>query len=174
LKRFPFDSTQPFRGIISNLAAQCGGNVHKQGAVVISASSTASNQCYQVVDYSSTNYWFSNNEPNSWILFDFTTRRVSLTNYAIKSNGDSNHHLMQWSLEGSNNAESWIPLDRRNTQDLNGNYVVKSYACEMRGSSGAFFRYVRLIQTGASSSGDNYLMLSNLEFFGDVLESPTS
>jgi hypothetical protein len=163
LKRFDLDSSRPFDGIIASLTRECGGNVHTQKVVSITASSNYSNQCYQVADYSWSSYWFSYSEANSWIQFDFKDRRISVTNYSIKSDGNGGSHLQQWSIEGSNDFLSWILLDERNTHELNGNYVVKSYECESDQSS--FFPFIRLTQTGTNSSNNNYLMRGNVEFF---------
>jgi hypothetical protein len=93
---FPFDRWQRFNGIIDYLTAECGGNVHTEGNVAITASSTMHNACHQVADYYRTDYWFSQNQPNSWIQFDFKSRRVSPTHYTIKSDRDVRGHLVNW------------------------------------------------------------------------------
>jgi hypothetical protein len=172
--RFRLDSSRPLEGIISRLTRECGGNVHTCGIVAITATQNVYNRCHQVADYDWNDFWYSNNTGNSWIQFDFKNRRVAVTNYTIKSDGYGNCHLLQWSLDGSNDGQSWVPLDRRNTRDLDGNYVVKSYACEQQQSSPGFFRFIRLTQTGVNSANNYYLMLGNLEFSGDVADSPAS
>jgi hypothetical protein len=175
-KSIPFDSMQPFGGIISQLSNECCGNVHTKGIVSITASSTESNSCHQVVDYDWSGSWYSRSETNSWIQFDFKNRTISPTHYTIKSDNESGYHLMKWSLDGSNDGTSWINVDRRETNDLNGNRIVKSYECasvQTSSSSSPFFRFIRLIQTGKDSSGYDYLMLTNVEFFGKVNESPS-
>jgi hypothetical protein len=116
LKKFNLDSSRPFDGIVSSLSRECGGNVHTQGVVSVTASSTASNQCHHVTDHDWNSYWFSCNSANSWIQFDFKDRRISVTNYSIKSDGSSGYNLVQWSLQGSNDGESWTVMDKRNTQ----------------------------------------------------------
>jgi hypothetical protein len=165
---FVLDSNRPFDGIISHLTRECGGNVHTRGIVSITASSNYYNQCYQVADYDWCNYWYSNDETNSWIQFDFKHRQVSLTNYTIRSDKAGCYHPLQWSLAGSNDERSWTTLDQRNTQDLNGDNRVKSFDCKSLQSSTSSFRFLRLTQTGANSSDANYLLLANLEFFGVV------
>jgi hypothetical protein len=167
---FEYDSSRPFDGIISHLTRECGGNVHTCGLVSITASGNHSNQCHQVVDYNWGQYWISSEVQNSWIQFDFKNRQISMTNYTIRSDRNTAHHLMQWSVAGSNDEKSWTILDQRNTQDLNGANIVKSFACESVHSSTSSFRFVRLTQTGPSSHNYNYLQLSNLEFFGRIVE----
>ena len=130
----------------------------------ITASSNMRGQCHQVTDHGWNNSWFTKNEPNSWICFDFKDKTVSLTKYSLKSDGWRWNHLIQWVIEGSNDGGSWEELDSRNTQDLNGNSITKTYDCQsMRSKS---YRYLRLRQTGKNSSGWDYLRLSEIEFFG--------
>jgi hypothetical protein len=145
----------------------CGGNVHAKGLVAISCSSNWYNQYWDVVNYDWNNYWFTTNSPNSWIQFDFKDRLVSLSHYALKSDGNE-CHLLQWALQGSVDGNSWTDLDRRNTQELNGKYLTKIFPCEQRESSSTppFYRYIRLMQTGNDSSGYDHLMLGNFECFG--------
>jgi hypothetical protein len=162
-----FDSSRPLNVIISYLTARFGGNIHTQGIVSISASTTGFNPCHLVADHSWNNYWYSSNSPNSWIQFDFKHRQISLTNYTVKSDGFDGHHLLHWSIEGSEDGSSWVTLDHQDNGDLNGNYIVRSYSCNSSASQ-SLFRFVRLIQTGANSSNCHNLMLCNLEFFGQL------
>jgi hypothetical protein len=154
--------------LISHLTELCGGNVHAKGLVAISSSSNAYHQCWDVVNYDWNNYWYTNSSPNSWIQFEFKDRLVSLSHYALKSDGHGDNHLLQWALQGSVDGNSWTDLDRRNTQELNGNYVTKIFPCEQHESSSTphFYRYIRLMQTGKESYGYDYLMLGNFECFG--------
>jgi hypothetical protein len=165
--RFELDPSRPFTGIISHLSSISGGNIHTKGAVMISASSNFRNHCYQVADDGWNGFWYSDNLANSWIQFDFRERKISLTNYTIKSGGNIANHLFHWSIEGSNNGSSWITVDHRDIEDALGTRKVKSYAC-VSSESTSFYRFLRLIQTGLNSSRNNYLMLGNLEFFGTM------
>jgi hypothetical protein len=154
-------------GLISHLTELSGGNVHAKGLVAIGCSSNGHNECWDVVNYDWNSYWCTRNSPNEWIQFDFKDRRVSLSHYALKSDGNG-HHLLQWALQGSVDGNSWTDLDRRNTQELNGDYVTKIFPCEQRESSSTphFYRYIRLMQTGKDSQGRDYLELANFECFG--------
>jgi hypothetical protein len=167
LRQFRFDPSRPFGGVISHFTKQCGGNVHTQGVISITASRNERNQCHQVADHDWTDYWFSNSSANSWIQFDFRDRRISPTHYTLRSDGIGCCHLLQWSLDGSDDEKSWTNLDRQNTQDLNGDFRVKSYSLTPSSSA---FRYLRLTQTGSTSSNSHHLGLSRVEFFGKVRE----
>jgi hypothetical protein len=79
-------------------------------------------------------------------------------------------HLREWVIEGSNDGSTWEILDRRNTEELNGYSIVKTFGCSSAKSSD-FFRFVRLKQTGKNCrSGweDHILVLTNIEFFGTL------
>jgi hypothetical protein len=162
-ERVGFVEGSAFTGIISRFRSECGGNPHEKGIISITASTTQRNKCWKVVDYGWNGYWYSTHVANSWIQFDFKTNCVELDHYSLKSDGH-NYHLLQWILEGSLDGQRWTILDTRNTQDLNGTFIVKTYECNSRSSE--FFRYIRLRQTGKNSNNADYLMLSEIEFFG--------
>jgi hypothetical protein len=168
VNRFP-DS--PWSGLISYLGSLCFGNVHEKGVVEITCSSNDYNHCWDVVNYDSNHYWYTTDSPNSWIQFDLKEWVVSLTHYSLKSDGNGRNHLLQWALSGSEDGKTWVILDREQTNDLNGNYVTKTFSCNGERSCGNFYRYIRLQQTGKNSSGNDRLMLANIEFFGLMMKS---
>jgi hypothetical protein len=162
----------PWSGLIAHLTELCGGNVHAKGAVNITCSSTARNQCWDVVNYAWNDYWYAYNSQNNWIQFDFKDRVVSITHYTLKSDGQGGHHLLEWAVQGSMDGLSWADLDRRHTQELNSDYVTKIFSCDATFSQPHFYRCIRLLQTGKSSSGNDYLMLANFECFGSMVNAP--
>jgi hypothetical protein len=173
LQRFVgcFRSTEsPFNGLIHHLTKVCGGNVCERGVVDITCSSTEYNKCLQVADHDWNDYWYTNSVANSWIQFDFKNRRVSLTHYTLKSDGCNGHHLLEWTVAGSRDGVSWDPIDCRKTQELNGNYITKTFALSTSLSGTPFYRYIRLTQTGKSSNNNDYLMLAVVEFFGRMTD----
>jgi hypothetical protein len=150
---------------LSFLTSECGGNVHERGVVNITSSSNEfSNKCHQVADQGWNGFWYTNNVARSWIQFDFKESSVCLMDYRLKSDGHDSHHLLQWEIEGSEDGNGWERIDTRNTQDLNGNFITKTFKCTSPESR--FYRYIRLVQTGKNLSGCNYLMRCNIEFFG--------
>jgi hypothetical protein len=165
--RFP-DS--PWSGLMFTLCEECHGNVHERGLVAITASSTSRNQCWQVVNYDWNDYWYTTNVANSWIQFDFKDRLISVTDYALKSDGNGGHHLLHWALSGSIDGEAWTVIDSQNTQELNGKFITKFFHCSSGFSFPHFYRYLRLTQTGKNSFGNDSFMLANIEFFGVMVE----
>jgi hypothetical protein len=161
----------PFSGLLCHLCEMCGGNVHEKDVVQITCSSTRHNQCWQIVNYDWNNWFETKNSSNSWIQIDFKDRIVSLTDYALKSDGDSGYHLVEWQLSGSIDGNKWTIVDDEKTQDLNGKSITKIFHCNVNSSDCQFYRYIRLTQTGKNSSGYDHLELSNIEFFGWMMTS---
>jgi hypothetical protein len=167
------DSDSIFSGLIHHLCEEFHGNVHERGVVNITCSSRCYDECWQIVNYDWNSYFYTNSSPNSWIQFDFKDRFVSLTHYALKSDGNNGYHLQEWTISGSKDGNSWTIVDDQHTQSLNGNYVTKLFECGDNSSVSEFYRYLRLTQTGKNSSGYDHLMLSNIEFFGSIVKSTT-
>lgn len=164
-KEFPLKNN-PFDGIFAYFCEQCKGNPHLKGLLTVSSSSSSSNNNYDVIDNKFDGYWFTANESNSWIMFDFKDKVLQLTDYAIKSDGNGANHLQNWVIEGSNDSKNWYLLDKRITKALCQNYVTETFQCSLKKSNG--YRFIRLRQTGQNSNFLNYLMISSIEFFGKL------
>jgi hypothetical protein len=174
-------SDSPWSGIFSHLTTECGGNVHEKGVVNITTSGNGKllgdgrSNPLKVVDHGSGGAWFSENAPNSWICFEFKRHSISLKNYTLKSSPfDPGHwHPREWVIEGSNDGSIWEVVDRRNTQELNGKSIVKTFGCSGAESS-TFFRFIRLRQTGKSCHSGiarDILSFANIEFFGTLQDN---
>jgi hypothetical protein len=163
-------SGSPFSGIISHLTSQFGGNVHEKGVVNITSSGDlGNNRPWHVADHAAGNIWQSRNWANSWICFEFKRHSISLKNYTLKSSldGPGDDHPREWVVEGSKDGSTWELLDSRNTEELNGDSIVKTFNCSSAKSS-EFFRFVRLRQTGKNCQGDDYFVLGAVELFGTL------
>jgi hypothetical protein len=100
------------------------------------------------------------NESGQWVCWDFGQFRVRLTNYTIQS-----RYLKSWTLEWSQDAKTWEPLDRRtDSLDFKGSNTV-SFAI----SGSLTCRFIRLIQTGPNHYGHNILRLHAFEVFGKLM-----
>ena len=93
--------------------------------------------------------------------------RVCLSSYSLKSHNGSVNWFKSWVIEGSNDEESWTTLDERNTDELVGQSIVKTYDVK---STEEYFRYIRMRLTGPTSNGYCLLILTNIELFGSVVE----
>jgi hypothetical protein len=170
-QRFEYTEGNEWNGIIHHLSKKCDGNVHLKGVVNITASGKDErNKCYDVTRHGWNDYWISRKDSkwssDLWISFGFKDVRVSLQHYTLKSSGHGSCYFTQWEIEGSNDGSTWKSVDSRNTKDLCGNYIVKTYECSTSDPS-EFFRFIRMRQTERDSPGHNApLMLSEIELFG--------
>jgi hypothetical protein len=170
IQSFMLRSGFPFDGILSFLTGECGGNVHNKDTIEVSASGIcwSDSPLSVVVDFKSNSRGFATtNVTNSWIRIDFRKYRIKPTHYSIRSrtDGDSNH-LRSWVVEGSNKRENWVNLDvRENNCDLTGSGAVQTFVI---GNPGEFM-IIQIRQTGANSSGNHYVFVKSIEFFGALL-----
>lgn len=163
---------QPYNGILSKLTELAEGNVHSKGVVNITASTSDHKEAFNVADFGWNDCFFTESRPNSWLMFDFLDKRISVTNYTIKTHKykSGTCHLKAWVIEGSVDNNTWEEIDKRNTPVLNGPNRMQTFpASSLKNSNtGGRFRYVRLRQVGANCKGNYILALSNIEFFGTI------
>lgn len=158
-----FSEEFPFEGIISYFTDKYGGNVSKTKTIPIFASGTLWNSPNVVADFDTTDFWVSENSPDSWIAFDFNEHLINLTAYTIRC--DNTGSLRSWVIEGSNDNDQWDEIDRHDdSDDLSGLYSTKTYHV----TTSLKFRYLRLRQTGPDINNENYLTLCCIEFFGSL------
>ena len=70
------NESNSFHGIINKLTEEIGGNVDDKGVISVSASSTADKPCRNVTDlHNLNNYFWSQNNSNSWIKYDFKDKK---------------------------------------------------------------------------------------------------
>lgn len=162
---FILDDQYPFNGIFAFMMAKYDGNIDDKGIVNITASSDPGNNMKFVSDSDWNSYWFSDNVPDSWIQFDFKEKSIIVTDYTLQSDGSDGNYLLHWQLEGSNDGAAWEVIDKRDTNDLNSFYKIKSYSCFLKKP----FKKIRLKQTGKNSSNQDYFHLASIEFFGELL-----
>ena len=155
-----------FNGIIRHIRNICGGNPHSMRQLTITPSSRLG-PWERVIDYGWCSHWYSFNEPDSYLQFDFMSRRVCLSAYSLKS-APCECHLLSWVIEVSDNGYEWDVVDLRNTHDLEGAFIEKTYYCNR--PKNRFVQYIRLLQTGQNSSNCDNLVLSEIEFFGKLTE----
>ena len=166
--------SDPLDGIIARLTRECGGNVHLEGIVKVTASSVHpldTNKLEHVVDLKSDSLFFTTNSPNSWLRCDFKRWRVAPVSYSIRTfpDGPGGPHPKSWVLEVSNNGSegTWNVVDSRNGNcDLNGGYVIHNF--EIRCPPSRAFRFVRLRLTTKNHREDDFLALCAFELFGTL------
>lgn len=176
IKEFTPEPDHEFEGIMHYLTNQTTGNIHDNGTIKITTNSFFNNDnTYHpknLVDYLNNNYYSSNDEPDTFICFDFKDRPIQLTNYAIKSHSSRPNycHLRNWVIEVSNDNENWETVDyHSNDSRLNGSNITAIFKVNKELSD--FYRFIRLRQTGYSWHSDYYIYFYFIEFFGKIDET---
>lgn len=120
-----------------------------------------------VINYDDESYFETNNEKNSWIMFDFSERNVKPEYYTIKLAPSTKNLLQSWCIEGSNtNTENgWEILDSHyNAHFLDENNLTHTFQINTKND----YRYLRIRQTGKNKNNNYILSISALEFYGDA------
>jgi hypothetical protein len=150
------------------LTRECKGNVHYQGIVKITASDQDNKAGYgatNVADLTEFSRFFSADEPDRWVCYDFKRRRITPTHYSIRSCG--NHHLKSWAVEGSTSGYHWNELDRQvYSTEMNAPWTTKAFVINYPEE----VRMIRLRQIGLNQDENNRLSISGFEIFGELSE----
>ena len=80
--------TDPLNGIIAYLTRECGGNVHENRVVEVTASSGRDKVKY-AVELGTNSQFDTDNKPNQWICYNFKGRSVAPTSYSIRTHSGS-------------------------------------------------------------------------------------
>ena len=112
------------------------------------------------------NEFVSDPEKYSNVSVYFLRNRVRVSSYSISSRSFGGiDKLKSWNLYGSNNNVTWSFIDEQGpTEDLVPDGSYATYNVKKQG----VYRYFRLTQTDMSSSNRWYLIVSRLEFFGQI------
>jgi hypothetical protein len=159
----PLNTGKPFDGIFARLSNDCAGNVHERGLVKITSSGDGQGSPWEVTNPDWNSHWWGCGSDTPWICFDFVERSVALTDYSLKAAEIRFDFLRKWEIEGSNDGSNWNRIDEQTTRELCQANAVNSWHI---GHRGAYYRFLRLRQTGVNSGGTMNLNLTRIEFFG--------
>ena len=112
--------------------------------------------------------WYSGDEPNQWVIYDFSPRKININAYTLRTSGGNKGqgHLKSWRVTASNDGRKWTHIDeRQNVIELNSNYAAMSFKCKSPG----FFRLIKITQIDVNHHNDYYFILSCCEFFGQIV-----
>jgi hypothetical protein len=163
----PFCEDRPLSGIITYLTRKHSGNVHDRGIVTLTASSqteaAANRPIRNLADLNTACNFWTRNESNQWICWNFKGLRIIPSHYTIMSE-HGYVDLRSWVLEGSKDGSSWMELDKREND------------ASLKGGKIATFKIgrqeevvmIRIRQTDTNHRGDHHLSLGAVEFFGSL------
>ena len=168
LSLFHYD---PFRGIIHQLSEECNGNVVEKNVVDVTASTCLNGyEIKNIVDFNNDKEFWTENKENSFIKYDFKSKKIRPICYSIKSGkyqcGDA--HPKNWVIEGSNTGSEndWTILDSRKNEGRVDGYIITGVFSMQKFNE--FYRFIRVRQNGPDWSNKFYLGFKALEFYGEI------
>ena len=100
------------------------------------------------------------------------SHRLVLDHYALRHSNTSSYRLRSWTLEGSNDADTWQPLrEHKNDASLAGSMAVAAWALDGAAVGGRSFRHFRVRQTGKNAAGNDCLCCAGIELYGRLATS---
>ena len=159
-------------GIFATMGKMIGLNVSEVGVVMISAPPSISMPVTSITSrFRFNNYvrYISCNLAPAWICFDCRDWWIQPTHYKLSSGEDETMELVSWVLEGSNDKVEWFCLDERRLeiQDRADDNVYRCMDLNC-------FRYFKVTQTSANSTGTHNLAVAEFDLYGEARKRGTS
>jgi hypothetical protein len=157
--------------ICARLAAKHGGNIVELGLLRITGKSCDPGREKLLPNLVNSQWgkcWISANEPNAWVQFEFLKHTIYLTHYSIRTYGSERgfSHMKSWVVQGSISGR-WINLDTRDdTTELNGRSKIGLFSL----ANPAEVQTIKITQTKPNHAGDDFMIVTNIEFYGALLE----
>lgn len=113
--------------------------------------------------------YFSRDMLNEWVQFDFGEhRRIKLEAYTLQSYAQPSgfSHMRSWSIQGANDSNTFYGIDEQyNSKALNSFRGTATINCNSDN-----FRYIRIYNTEKTFYNNKFLVLEQVEFFGEIVE----
>jgi hypothetical protein len=107
-----------FSGVFAALKRRFGENLLAQDVIRLSASSSSHMTVAVLLDSEPSDYFGTSDEPNSWIMVEFRTMKLSLTGYSFRTHShQGNGHIRGWVIEGLDDHHRWTTVDSRSDID---------------------------------------------------------
>lgn len=167
-----FDENGVFFKIGTALGTRPYQNPHISGDVVAKLSTSQKDFSFpqKFVGRSNSGPNRTLNEPNSFMMVDLgASRSVNPTHYCLKHDSYGNlNYMRDWVLQGSNDGEIWVDIDRRSGQGetLKGSYKAACFELTVAAKQLGYFRYFKVMQMGMNGSGSYYMMCGGFELYG--------
>jgi len=152
-----------------NLTTTVFKNPSPEYGVTLSASSINNviRPLTQLIARNSSGFqFFTNDVPNSWIVFDLGDRyQLEVNRYSIKGEVEFNQYNMRsWILQGSNDSTNWVALDTRTNETAVNGPAFTSWDV----AASTYHRYFRILQTAVNQGGNHWLTMDELRLYGSL------
>ena len=153
-------------------------NPHTAGRVTVSASSAVSNSSStydRVVNGTDSGIkdFATRNVPSSWFQLDLgASRTLAVTHYALRGTSAGHYLPRHWELQGATSSDGpWATLRRHDNDTALEAHKKRAVAAWAVEGSDVGYRFVRICQHGANSSGCLYLCCAGIELYGTLTEA---
>jgi hypothetical protein len=166
LRQIPFSAQSPLDGIIAYLARKCGGNVHRNKVVAVTAFKPLGGfDPAEVVDLKDPTTYVSEAGPtDQWVALDFKAMTVYPTYYSLRTR--TNYwagNMQSWVIEGSMDGKDWQAMTEiRLSNEINQKNRTLSFPI----TRPVDCRHVRFHMPPAD--GNRNIILSGFELFGTL------
>lgn len=163
-KTFNYSKGHELEGLFDYLNKTYNGNAHLKKIIEITSNGDEFNHCYNLIDRDFSSYFYPKESDSAFIQFNFKRFKFSLNSYSLKSNQNQTNKLINWEIIGSNDLKNWYQIDEEHIGTWNSNFNIKNYQTK----NSQAYQYIQIRLKGNDSSGENYLDLSGVEFFGSI------
>lgn len=182
-KLFEYSADSPFNGILKYLTDKTGGNIHDNGTISITASSTQyfagqkfAKNCKNLVNYTDfhkSSMWSPANENNFSLIFDFKDRHVDLQAYTFHTPVENTKdYPRSWNVMVSVDGSHWRYSDvKHDVSEMNRCNTTQHFRCK-NDHDNVGYRYIKITNNGPCWNGNNryYFDISAVEFYGYLYE----
>ena len=165
---FTYNPERPWDGIFTYYRENCGGNPVTNHLMTVTKSSSLAGDPREVLDTTSSDNNWTNEETNANFVFHFLNHSFHMTHYRIRSVHFETGwaHLKQWVIEGSDDGNNYTVIDKRTDDNhLNGNGNEFTFECN--NDTKQSFSYFRLRMNGNNHRNNLGLGIRRIEFYGD-------
>ena len=164
-------TTNQFGGIFKYF--QTHNNINDE--LKITASSIDEWDINNILNYDDIGSFFqTQDEPNSWICFEFKKHQIIPFSYIIRTIDDeNNYHLKSWVVEVSNDKQEWLTIDEhQNDSSLKGRSRIHLFKISKHFDNDSF-KYIRIRQTGPNwyneDDRSHYLLIGCIDIYGTLI-----
>lgn len=167
-----FENKDALYYIATNEYREKWKNPHLEGLIEVKWSSLEKGSAEYILERKPKECW-SQDVPSSWLQIDLgPTRSLRITQYSLRHGTNSKKDLIRnWVLKASIDGKEYDTLRRhKDDESLTTPFGSKTWSiqgCKKR------YRYFKIIQTGHNSSKNNFLSISGIELFGELIYERT-
>eukprot|EP00516_Mucochytrium_quahogii_P002569 CAMPEP_0203745666 /NCGR_PEP_ID=MMETSP0098-20131031/1332_1 /ASSEMBLY_ACC=CAM_ASM_000208 /TAXON_ID=96639 /ORGANISM=" , Strain NY0313808BC1" /LENGTH=547 /DNA_ID=CAMNT_0050633511 /DNA_START=2143 /DNA_END=3783 /DNA_ORIENTATION=+ len=179
----PYEDDTENRGVIHYLGSKENTNAFSNPAlfspdspclVVLRASSRIEGDLASLAGFKhyDGSFFETDSALSSWVSVEFPSP-IAPSHYTLGYYVNGEDHVPRnWVLQGSQDNTTWATLKvHENDVALDGDMHLATWKIPKQANTKGPFRFFRIMQTGPTSTGTMFLVLSFIEFFGTIFNA---